>query len=495
MPSRAVAAGVAALVALRLVHWLLAPPNSDEAYYWAWGQHPALSYYDPPGLVAWANRLVGAALGRSTLALRLPAALCTVGTLVVLARIATRLAEPGRGRAVAVAAAFLGSPLLLMLTSFAWPDPLLVFLSALSTSLLAAFLAEVTAGGRGSTARLLAGAAALGLAGLAKYSAVFVGIGVAIAVASDRRLRPLLRDARLWAAAGVALLAVSPVLVWNQAHGLASFRYHLVDRQGFAAGLHASAAGPVHFVVPTILLLSPTLAAAMVAALRAPAPASGLGATYRRVALAVAGASTAVFLSLSVVGSSQYYWNVVAYVVLLPPAALALAARPRLLRAHLAYGVTAAALLVAHATVIPFSAFFPWSRDEDSREPLGWSGIAAAVSAELRRGPGRFPATTDYRSGAHLAWALGTADVVVLSARRSEFDYWVDPARAGETAILVSDARAPMCPDVAGRFEKVTHLASVPVERLGVRIKTYELWAAEGFRPPAAATVARAGAR
>ena len=56
-PSRALVVAVLALVALRLAFWLLAPPNSDEAYYWTWGFHPALSFFDHPPLLAWTQGL------------------------------------------------------------------------------------------------------------------------------------------------------------------------------------------------------------------------------------------------------------------------------------------------------------------------------------------------------------------------------------------------------------------------------------------------------
>jgi 4-amino-4-deoxy-L-arabinose transferase-like glycosyltransferase len=478
-----VVAALAALVAIRLVHWLLSPPNSDEAYYWAWGFHPALSYYDHPPLLSWVQGALRATLGRSLLVLRLPAALATVGTVVVLAWIARRMAPAGRGLWAAVAAALLGTPLLLLFTSLAWHDPLLVFFVVLSGALLVDFLAEVAGGGRGRSSSLFLGAAALGLAGLSKYSAVFVALGVAIAIVTDRRLRPLLLDVRLWAAAALTLAVVSPVILWNLEHGFASFRFHLVERQRLSQGIHLRPAAVVAFVVPT-LLLAPTLTVATILALRERPPPDPWAEAYRRVALSVFGASTAFFLGLSLFSWSFYYWNLAAYVLLVPPAALALAARPRLMRAHLAYGVTAAALLVAHAVVIPLSAPFPFIQDDDSKEPHGWEEIGRAVALELARSPGAFPATTDYRSASHLAWALGTADVAVISEHRSQFDYWLDPRCAGGTAVLVTDSRAPMTPGVAERFSRVRHLASLPVDRLGIRLKTYELWAADGFHAP-----------
>ena len=59
---------VVALVflAVRLVLFVAARPFMDETYYWLWGQHPALSYFDHPPLVGWTEGLFSV-LGWTTL--------------------------------------------------------------------------------------------------------------------------------------------------------------------------------------------------------------------------------------------------------------------------------------------------------------------------------------------------------------------------------------------------------------------------------------------
>ena len=57
---------------LRLIFWLTAFPNPDEAYYWLWGQHPDWSYYDHPPFNAWVQGAFTAIFGRSAFSLRLP---------------------------------------------------------------------------------------------------------------------------------------------------------------------------------------------------------------------------------------------------------------------------------------------------------------------------------------------------------------------------------------------------------------------------------------
>ena len=40
-------------LALKLWFDLGVAPMGDESYYWMWGQHPALSYFDHPPLHGW----------------------------------------------------------------------------------------------------------------------------------------------------------------------------------------------------------------------------------------------------------------------------------------------------------------------------------------------------------------------------------------------------------------------------------------------------------
>jgi 4-amino-4-deoxy-L-arabinose transferase-like glycosyltransferase len=476
----AVVAVLATLAALRLVWWTLAPPNSDEAYYWLWGRHPALSYFDHPPLHAWLQGLAHAALGTSTLALRAGPALTSLATGWVLWRLAARLAPADRrAPPLAVAAAF-ASPLVAMLTGFAWNDHLLLLGWLASGWFSLEFLDEVARGGRGRTALLLGAGLALGLAGLAKYSAVFLGLAVAVVITRDARLRHLWRDPRLWLAAALALAVVSPVLLWNGARGGASFRFHLVERVAGSGAVRLSPLGPVRFLLPLVVSVGPFLAWAALRPAAAPAPAT-FADLHRRLALAALALPTAAFTALSLVTPALYYWDVVGWLLLLPAAATA--ARPRLVRAHLAYGLVALLLMTAHATVLPLTALLPGVKDDDSRMTWGWAEVAEAVRAARAGRAGAFVAASDYRSGASLAFALDEADVRVLSGRPSQFAEWLDaPALAGRDAVLVVEAREPMGPWLAGHFRAVRPLGQVEARRLGVPLKRYELWLGEGFR-------------
>jgi len=85
-------------VALKLVFAFGAPPLSDEAYYWMWGRHIELSYYDHPPLQAWVQGLSHQVFGTSLFALRLPTFLAAAAVLWIFYLTARRVGGPDGGR-------------------------------------------------------------------------------------------------------------------------------------------------------------------------------------------------------------------------------------------------------------------------------------------------------------------------------------------------------------------------------------------------------------
>jgi 4-amino-4-deoxy-L-arabinose transferase-like glycosyltransferase len=73
---------------------------------------------------------------------------------------------------------------------------------------------------------LFLGAFFLGLAGLAKFNAALLGLGLVAYILADRRKWPLLRDPKLYLAALLALALQAPVVLWNVQHGFASLHFN-----------------------------------------------------------------------------------------------------------------------------------------------------------------------------------------------------------------------------------------------------------------------------
>src|SRR5664280_2844266 len=69
-------AAVGGALVLTIIHLLLAQQTElipEEAYYWAYSQHPALSYFDHPPMVAWIIWLGTAVFGNTELGVRIVA--------------------------------------------------------------------------------------------------------------------------------------------------------------------------------------------------------------------------------------------------------------------------------------------------------------------------------------------------------------------------------------------------------------------------------------
>lgn len=84
---------IAGLFLWRLIFILIVPLDlaGDEAYYWDWSRHLALGYYSKPPLIAWINFISSSLLPHSVFAVRMPAAVFSLVTMLALYGLARRL--------------------------------------------------------------------------------------------------------------------------------------------------------------------------------------------------------------------------------------------------------------------------------------------------------------------------------------------------------------------------------------------------------------------
>ena len=311
---------LAALLGLRLVFWIFVFPNSDEAYYWLWGQHPAFSYYDHPPLHAWIQGLFTAALGRSTFTLRLPNLISNVIFFYTYYQITHYLYGAKAKHAFwLIVILVLSSPLYFVFLALAWHDHWLITLSLISAYLFITFLDGYRENRQGESWRLYAAAIALGLAGLCKYIAVFMALGFTATVISDQSLRPLLRDRRTYLAVAIAASALLPVLIWNYTHDFQSFRFYF-DRSlnsGDTDGFHIKPTEALGFLLLSILILSPFNVWAICQTLKRH-PLNPTQSIYQKVTIWVFAISTGTLTAISLISTANYYWNILAYPLLFP---------------------------------------------------------------------------------------------------------------------------------------------------------------------------------
>ncbi len=482
IPDRFVWITLAVLGVSRLVFHLFAGPLPDEAYYWLWGQHPDLSYFDHPPLQAWMQALSNAVFGDSPFALRVPSLVSTAWTAGMLIWWTRRArASFPELRASAVIAAFFSVPLIFIYAMITFNDHLMVALLMTSAAMFSVVFERVVEARTVALPALYGAALALGLAVITKHNAALFGIGVAAAVVLQPRLRPLLKSPHLYLAALLSVACLTPVLIWNLGHDGASFQYNLVDRFSASRPLTMRLEQLIVPILLSLLTLSPFLMAGLVRALRSDWR-DGFLESWRGLALATAIVPLAILLVLSQFTAVLFYWTIVAWVAVVPLAALAIR-RMWVLKAHFFLGMVVAIAYSVNYAIFPLSALFGQA-DDETAIVIGWPAAAADVAAARTRTEVDFLLATDYRVGSIMAFSTGDRDVEVIAERNSQFDLWFNEAkRAGEDALIVSEPRFPLTELIRSRFGSVEAAGTVSVSRFGVTIREYQLHVGRGYIP------------
>ena len=475
VPLRIVQAVAILFVAFKFAQLSFAGVFMDEAYYWMWGQHPALSYYDHPPLNAWLLGLSSAVFGWNKFALHLPVALAFLADIFALYLISRRIGGASWSHHFWLTLLlFVVTPIYWMMTSVALPDHVLLTACLFAIHFFFGFFQDRAKGGAGASKDLYLGALFLGFAGLAKYNATFLAVGLVLfIVVYDRAL---LRQGRLYLAAALTLLMQLPVLIWNINEHFASLEFIL---QGRHAGLVARFDGMYPLVLYFLLFVSPFFLIWPMVRF----------AFTRKNGIPGSGFARATFLasSIGIVGVAfttlvLFHWNLVAYAAMLP--FLAAFIRPRwLLVLQALYGIGIAGALFVNYSIMPITDVRGWG-DEATAWSYGWSDVAEAIAAARAEHSVGFIATADYTTASLLGFATADRDVVSLAARTDEYDYWFDAkAHAGEDALLLGDDWRPLTPEMMRQFSEVTPIATLHTVVHGTDYDTRTIYLAKGFAP------------
>jgi 4-amino-4-deoxy-L-arabinose transferase-like glycosyltransferase len=387
----------------------------DEAYYWVWSRHPALSYFDHPPMVAWIIWLSTHAFGTSELSVRAPAVLMALGAVPILMTIA-RWAGADRRTSLLVGVLVLVSPVTAIVGTVITPDtPAWLF----GVCAVAAAVAA-TRPGRESRSPLawVAFGAFLGLALVSKYTAVLIGTAVFAALATGPDGRAHLRRPWFWAGGAVAVLLFTPVLAWNAMHEWASIKFQLhhgLDRHGPGAfrGVAEYIGGQLVVGTPVLLGIGAVAVAASCASYRRLPSTS-------RILIWCAVLPLAAFLLSSTRRRPEINWPVLAYAPLAVVTALYVAATwtgPRLRWAALGVNVS----LVMAMAALHVDLLLPAAH---SAQMVGYRDLGRALG-DVRKGPifaNRYQEASEaafYTPGRPEVWALNLG-----GSRPNAFDYF-----------------------------------------------------------------------
>ncbi|MAZ18147.1 MAG: hypothetical protein CL535_17705 [Ahrensia sp.] len=471
---------LAALVFLKIVNVFFAVPLADEGYYWLWGKFPDWSYYDHPPLGAWMNAAASFVFGDGLLAIRLGTLATFAGSLAVLGWWTKRLTPGLRGPDAYLVAAgvWLASPWLMNFQSIAFHDHLLIFFGILAAHCFGRLVLTMDEAQGPGWHWLYAGCVSVGMAGLSKYSGVFLGLAFAAWVIATPKGRVLLKSPHLWIGASIAVAMQSPVIYWNEVHDWPSFQYNLHDRIGYTH--HDSVVERYYdFCKNFVLLLSPLLFVALmrfVFGRTAKGPAAALQGIGRFAFLI----PSAVFLALSFSTSVLYYWNIVAVLFFLPVALLFMRSAMEV-RLHMLWGIAFAAMALFNSTFFPLT-LLTGKSISDFNISHGLPEIAAIVEEEEKRLGADMVVTTDYRTASLLALTTKRTDIVHLGLREDMWYFWFDPTmHKGQNAVVLAYDRFPETELIDTVFEKTEVIREFTVERHGFAIQHYWLVYAQNY--------------
>jgi 4-amino-4-deoxy-L-arabinose transferase-like glycosyltransferase len=226
-PATMAALAIAALVLVRLAIIIASPLEigPDEAQYWRWSRTLDFGYYSKPPLIAWVISLSTAVFGDGEWAIRFFAPVLhgvAAFFLFLLGRQAFDARVGGWSAAI-----YMLMPGVWLSSAIITTDA--VLLSAWSAGLYFLWrLREKPTLANGA----LAGAA-LGLAMLAKYAALYLFSGAALAAVFDRDMRKALLSPGGAAMLVVSLAVMSPNLIWNAMNEFATLS-HTADNANLA---------------------------------------------------------------------------------------------------------------------------------------------------------------------------------------------------------------------------------------------------------------------
>jgi len=214
--------GIALLLLERFISAATINLSPQEAYYWNYAMHPALSYLDHPPMVAWVIRAGTLLLGKSEIGVRIGG----LSLVVVSIWLINALGRLWFSRRAGLWAALLFAviPVYCAYGPVITPDvPLICFW------LLTLYLFSIAVLKDRPSAWYWAGVA-LGFAMLSKYTALFLVPSALLFLIADRAHRKWLLRKEPYLAFFISLVIFSPVILWNYQHQWASFAFQFGRR-------------------------------------------------------------------------------------------------------------------------------------------------------------------------------------------------------------------------------------------------------------------------
>jgi 4-amino-4-deoxy-L-arabinose transferase-like glycosyltransferase len=465
--------------------------GDDEAYYWEWGRHPALSYFDHPPMTAWVSRICCTLAGNTQWGARLGAIVFSSCFMILLYAAMMKFFNDRRRAFFAVV--FVATIPLFTAGGFMMvPDAMLALFWIASIYAFSLAVNEK----RQSAWYALGTVFGLGL--LSKYNMVMLPICVLTFLILSRDDRFWLKRKEPYLAVAIGLLLFSPVLIWNGQRGFPSFAFHLIERNASAGWswrpFRLFLAGQFGYLSPLVYLGS--LVAMMYAGYR------GIKRSDRKMLLLFAMSVPYVLifsLACSISPTTKPHWPAMGYVAAFMvmvdqfcrflETPLIRYRRVWLVSGYCAFGISVAMSLAIYLqSIYPVVALKP--KQDPTNELYGWPTAAAAIERELDSlkafGKPVFLWTPRYNIASQVTFYTRAHYAAYSIARKSEqHDVWgrgTLDGKEGANSLCVADNRYRCDPAAGFVFDSVRALPPIGIYRAGRQARQFYLYRCYGYR-------------
>jgi len=472
---------IALLVGLNVVRFAFAPFFDlvpQEAYYFLYSQHLALSYFDHPPVLAYMLRLFTEVFGPHELSIRLAAFSMSLVTQYFWVDLARRHLGSDGSRAALL---LLPTGMVTVTALISTPDvPLLLFWTLAVHQLHGALFENRRSG-------WVTAGVAMGLAFDSKYTGIFLQAGLGLFLLVSAEHRRWLRTPWPWLSIAIAQGVMAPVYIWNFQNGFASFLFQTANRASQSNGPGLS--WTLGLLGSQSVLLGVPLFIALLAVGFRPRrlfSSATPGDKGRRLFLACFFAPAfLLFCAVSFFALVKPNWLMPAYLTGVLLAADLL--RPRWVRANLIFcgllHVLAAIQLLFYPVLI---------KSDDTW--LGWRELSRRVEERAAAHPGAFVASSDgYKTTAVLRFYsdLEVYGPNLVGGPGLQFDY-IDrdlSGLKGRDAIFIDSAPRDFTPargggvpgHIAARFRSAEEAEPILIADDGRILRKFRVYLCRGY--------------
>jgi len=468
--------------------------SDDEAYFWDWSRHPALSYYDQGPMVAWIIRLFTLLLSLSPFSVRIGAPIFMALTGLVIYFLAKDIMKSAGLALIVLLLSHLtplGAAGGIIMTYYA---PQVFFMA-----LVALFLWQIVKNGDGRWWYPLGVCLGLGLLSHHMFFLFTAEIGLFILL--SKKNRRWLKRKEPYLALLLMLLAASPMIIWNLSHNMVMFR-HALGMMSKPQHITRPLNELIQYIGGQVGVQTPLFFLAVIWGVCISGYRGLKLQSDKYLLLFCLSAPLLLFVALLALGGrSEANWPAAGYITGAIAAVYVLAEKYRAgqrptrviimasLALTLALGILTTSIAYYPAFAYKIGIRMPPKNDPANRL-YGWKTLGEEVSGVLKNMPaGTFVAAGGYGQAGELAfYVAGQPEVFELPTGRrfSQYDFWnKNMDVAGKDAVFAD--YKPMSEKAKSLFGKVKPEIYLIIRdrNSGLTRREFYIYRCYDYQPPA----------